>query len=374
MREPIKGFDGIRGLAVISVVCTHLGIWKSWEDTGLLSPSVTPLIHGSTAVEAFFVLSGFLITTLLMQEHVSTGHISIKNFMIRRALKIFPLYAFFLLIATALHVTGTHVTTWTSLRYAYFYLYNFIPYNLCTGFLEHTWSLAVEEHFYLLWPALFSIMFPARMGVAIRLLAISIPISLFLHFMFVTNGFTSEYWVSRWTFISGYSIAAGCLAAFLVNQHKPVSTIQSLITTPFGFFAGVLLYANSLYLHTGHSFIDTIASEYLRTLGITLLIAWIFLHQDNLITTLLEFRPLKYIGIISYGIYIYQGLFLATGPQRSPLSEWPPDQSMGILLLIVAAPLSYHLFEKPFLSLKSKFTSPSLLCVTRLERCDLSPR
>ncbi|MEQ1527890.1 MAG: hypothetical protein ABL925_01135, partial [Methylococcales bacterium] len=95
---------------------------------------------------------------------------------------------------------------------------------------------------------------------------------------------------------------------------------------------------------------------YIRSAGILILIVWIFLNQDKFLVKLLEFSPLKYIGVFSYGIYIYQGLFLATGPNRMPLSSWPPDQSIGIVLLFISAPLSYHFYEKPFLRLKHKFS------------------
>jgi hypothetical protein len=70
---------------------------------------------------------------------------------------------------------------------------------------------------------------------------------------------------------------------------------------------------------------------------------------------LLEVRPLKYIGVISYGIYMYQGLFLSTGPNRNPEQTWPPSQEIGFVLLLLSAPLSYHYFEKPFLRLKDRY-------------------
>lgn len=359
MRDQIKGFDGVRGLAVLSVVLTHLSVWKYLEDAGYISASVARLVHGSTAVEAFFVLSGFLITTLLLKEQMATGHVSVKNFMIRRTLRIAPLYCAFLLLATFLHIAGNHVSTWASLRYAYFYFYNFIPYSLCTGFLEHTWSLAVEEHFYLIWPSVFVVLFRQGRRVLIPLLSLSILASLLLHYALVHSHYNEEYWVSRWTFVSGYNLAAGCLAAILIQNGDHPTFFRAILKAPVSLLAGLLLYANSLYLHTGYGFVDNVVSEYLRTAGITLGIAWLFLNQESLMARVLECPPLKYVGLISYGIYMYQGLFLSTGPQRDPSSDWPPDQSIGIVLLVITAPLSYYFFERPFLQLKHQHSHRS---------------
>lgn len=359
MRDNIKGFNGVRGLAVLSVVLTHLSVWKYLEDEGYISASVTPLVHGSTAVEAFFVLSGFLITRLLITEQMATGRVSIKNFMIRRTLRIAPLYCAFLLLASLLHLAGNHVATWASLRYAYFYCYNFIPYNLGTGFLEHTWSLAVEEHFYLIWPSVFVVLFQRDRRLVISLLSLSILGSLLLHYAFAQSHYSAEYWVSRWTFISGYNLAAGCLVAILIHSGDRPAFFSAILKAPVSLLAGLLLYTNSLYLHSGDGFVDNVVSEYLRTAGITLGIAWLFLNQESLMAKVLEYPPLKYVGLISYGIYMYQGLFLSTGPQRDPSSDWPPDQSVGMVLLVITAPLSYYFFERPFLQLKHRYSHRS---------------
>jgi len=356
MKDKIRGFDGIRGLAVISVVLTHMHFWKYLELKGFIDSSIIPLVSGWTGVQAFFILSGFLITTLLIKEYERTGNISIKNFIIRRTLRIFPLYILFLLVASTINYFGENVTTWESLGYAYLYIYNFIPYNLYTSFLGHTWSLAVEEHFYLVWPFLFLLFFLKKRLLLISILIVSILGSLVLNYYLRKMGYSSVYFIERWSFIAGYNISFGCLAAIFLQSGQKCSDIRRIFKKSLWLIIGVGLYLNTLYLNTGSGFIDTIVSEYIRSFGILLVVVWLFLNQESFVIKLLEFAPLRYVGVISYGIYIYQGLFLATGPERFADQDWPLDQSIGVILLLITAPLSYHYYEKPILKLKHRFS------------------
>lgn len=354
MTGKIKGFDGIRGLAVISVVLTHLNVWEYLQNHGLHS-SVIPMLHGSTGVQWFFVLSGFLITSLLISEYRTTGTISLKNFFMRRTLRIFPLYIVFLFIATVLSVVDRNVTTGESLTYAYLYIYNFVPAELYTSFIGHTWSLAVEEHFYLIWPPLFLLMFARHRSRLFLLLCLSIPASVLLYYALIHSHFNQNYFIDRWSMVAGYNIAAGCLASLLVHSGKLASWARPLFKIDVALLVGVALYANAFYLSTGSWFIDEIGGQYVRAAGIVLIVLWIFLNQESLFVKVLEITPLAYLGLISYGVYVFQGLFLATGPQREAGATWPLDPAIGFVLLIIAAPLSYHFFEQPFLKLKHRF-------------------
>jgi peptidoglycan/LPS O-acetylase OafA/YrhL len=308
-------------------------------------------------VRAFFVLSGFLITTLLINEFNANGTVSIKNFIVRRTLRIFPLYILFLIIVTLLHVFGHNVTTWKSLSYAYIYAYNFIPTWLYTNVLGHTWSLAVEEHFYIVWPTVFMLLFGKHRLALLGLILTFIVSAPIVHLLLVKTGIATGYFVDRWSFIAGYSIAMGCLTAILIGAEQSGSQMRRLAQHPASLMVGTLLYANSLYL-TGESwFLQNVGSTYLRTIGIAISVAWLYFNQSSRLVNLLEWRPLKYIGVISYGIYMYQGLFLTTGPERDSAMTWPPAQEIGFVLLLLMAPLSYHYFEKPFLRLKECYSA-----------------
>lgn len=356
VHRTIKGFDGIRALAVIAVVLTHLGVFSYFVERQWLPEAFVPLIHGGTGVQVFFVLSGFLITSLLVEEFQRTGRVSVRNFIIRRTLRIFPLYVLFMVLATLLHVFGNNVTTWRSLFYVYAYSYNFVPVEAYTTFMGHTWSLAVEEHFYLVWPTLFLLLFGRARPVLVGLLVLFIASVPLLHVALVKSGLFAGYFVSRWSFIAGSSIAVGCLAALLLTGARTAARMRRVAGAPAGFLLGAFLYANTLYLSSDSWFVTHVLMSYLRTFGIALLITWLYINQSSSLARFLELRPLKYIGLISYGIYIFQGLFLDTGPERDAAQSWPPSPEVGLMLLIVIAPLSYHYFERPFLRLKSRYS------------------
>jgi peptidoglycan/LPS O-acetylase OafA/YrhL len=349
MHKDIKGLDGIRALAVLAVIATHLPILVALQNKGLLPLTVTPMVNGSTGVLAFFVLSGFLITTLLIREMESTGTVSIRAFVVRRSLRIFPLYLLFLLATTLLHVFGRNVTSWESLLYAYLYAYNFVPRDIYTHFMGHTWSLAVEEHFYLLWPSVFMLFFRGHRSALVIMLALYVATAPAL--LQALSSWNATHFVNRWSVVAGYSIAIGCLLALLMPW------IKDIVRSRWVAGLGIALFANSLVL-SGDPFGMDVGpgSSYLRAVGIALLIGWITGNQGSLAVRVLEVAPLRYIGAISYGLYMYQGLFLSSTPWRPAGSTWPPPQNIGFLMLLIAAPVSYHFFEQPFLRLKDKLS------------------
>ncbi|MHA1565978.1 MAG: acyltransferase family protein, partial [Alphaproteobacteria bacterium] len=152
------------------------------------------------------------------------------------------------------------------------------------------------------------------------------------------------YFVKRWTIISGGNIAIGCFGALLLTKgHRRWRAILGAAATPA---VGIVLWFSSLFPFLPH--------EHLRPIGIGLFVCWLFINQGGLITRALEFRPLRYIGKISYGVYMYQGLFLATGPNKwFPSVQWPLPWWAGLALLCIVAPLSYRYIEKPILRWKS---------------------
>ena len=101
--------------------------------------------------------------------------------------------------------------------------------------------------------------------------------------------------------------------------------------------------------------LDNLFSNYFRCFGITIFIGWVASNQASIIVQGLELPPLRYLGKVSYGIYMYQGLFLSTGPYRENGSVWPPPQSTGLLLLLLVTPMSYQFFEKRFINQKKRY-------------------
>jgi peptidoglycan/LPS O-acetylase OafA/YrhL len=129
----------------------------------------------------------------------------------------------------------------------------------------------------------------------------------------------------------------------------------------------MLLFANSLvgsvFITISHpvgwptdtfSYLPWQLDYYFQSAGAALLIMWVYVNQSSRVVAILELSLLNYIGIISYGVYMWQGFFLSTGPDRAAGQIWPPAPLIGLAGLCVVAPLSFHFFEKPFLDLKSR--------------------
>ncbi|HTT12749.1 MAG TPA: acyltransferase [Burkholderiaceae bacterium] len=348
----IAGLDGLRALAVISVVLTHYGVFAGLEQSAVL-----PLVHGLTGVRAFFVLSGFLITRLLLQEYEQNGRISYPNFIARRALRIFPLYFLFLVLASLLFMAGYWRTTPGGLVYAWLYVYNFVPPSLYDPVLAHTWSLAVEEHFYLLWPL--ALILLVRSDRALVGFIVVVALASFLSFVVLTHGLgVKGYFLERWTVVAAYSLLVGCLAAKLAQLGAETPVAGFCASTP-SLFVAAILFATPALVHMVPALAERVLPGYTaaaaQSLGIATFILWVSAHPDSRIVAALEFPPLRYVGTISYGIYIWQGFFLAVSPYRSPDSSWPPSPALGLLGIAVFAPLSYHFFEKRFLAMKERY-------------------
>lgn len=353
MSGRIRGFDGLRALAVITVVLTHLGLYAPLDQAEHLRHTVLPLVAGRTGVIVFFVLSGFLITLLLLKEYDKNGRISVRDFYVRRILRIFPLYFLVVGLTIAMQIAGSFVIRWESVPFALTYTYNFIPKQYYSSILGHTWSLAVEEHFYLIWPLVVTALIATRA----RLLCIAVLVFFVVTILVkgVANSIETvreAFFVGRWTIVAGGYIAIGAALALLLEQEASRDRWRGLIQSPFAFLLGAVLFGHSLVVGLDAYGLDTHA----RALGICLMIGWIYLNQQSALVSGLEMPPLRYLGRISYGIYMWQGFFLATGPGRLAEQTWPPDPWTGLILLALVAPLSYHAFETPILKLKARFS------------------
>lgn len=350
----IAGLDGLRAIAIVLVILTHLGVWSQLETAGLLTARVSPLLQGMTGVHIFFVLSGFLITHLLMREKAVQGRICLRCFYVRRALRILPLYALVLALTALIHLFIWPIAPHGSLAFAAAFLTNFIPKASYAPNLGHTWSLAVEEHFYLLWPLAFVHLTKHGWRFANTLLLGVIAAAPLLHHLLISTGFGASHFVERWTVIAGSSIALGCLVALVVDGALAVPSRARVLASPALPLTAGVLYAHSLLVG---DILSPHMSNMARAAGVAVLIAWIYAVPGSRLVEVLEWPPFRYIGCISYGLYMWQGLLLSTGPHRAVAQLWPPEPIIGLVLLIVVAPLSYHLFEQPILALKARYSN-----------------
>jgi peptidoglycan/LPS O-acetylase OafA/YrhL len=358
----IPALDGVRGLAILLVLSYHLA--SSLTILRVESPVLAGFQFGWCGVDVFFALSGFLITGILLDTRSSRHYF--KSFYARRILRIFPLYYGALAIVMLLRalfagagVWGDHSALWApaSLLWPTLFLQNAaiaIKGADATGILAHYWSLAVEEHFYLVWPLLVWLA-PRRWLTGFALLAVAASIS--GRFLVLHRGIPIDP-VFGITPLRMDGLAIGALAAILLRAYGARS-----LTRPI---AGVLALASMLLvalfvLHPGAYQSDPI----IWLFGYPLVATWtaatlLLCCAGGWLARLFSMRVLRWFGKYSFGLYVWHpivGMLLL----HSRLSVIPTDASplvtvtitAGVFTLYLAvAWASFHLWEKRFLDLK----------------------
>lgn len=336
----IRGFDGLRAISVLLVIASHVGIMGVL--TGGPAQRFFTVFDADFGVRTFFVLSGFLITRLLIREKDETGQVNIFYFMIRRVLRILPVYFLAVGFVWLLSLYGIAFFSDKAFLYSLLFAYNYVPQASAVNYLSHLWSLAIEEQFYIAWPFLFSILiFNRRAIIAFCFLVIAVCWYVLGHPL--RPDLSSVYYTGRWTIPAIYPIMIGCTAALLYDQMRP-------LTNKLFLYISATLIAMPLIVTM------TPTATVAHCFGIAGLLAWITNSQDSLLVKCLEFRPLAYIGTISYGLYIWQGIFTGNGPYRGG-QIWPPDVWTGALLTFMIAPISFKFFEAPLNRIGKRFRS-----------------
>lgn len=231
--------------------------------------------------------------------------------------------------------------------YAVFFAYNFIPHDLNIHYLSHLWSLGVEEQFYLLWPLAISLLALRQRWLLVACMAL-----IALCWWRMTSGYGDEiatHFPGRWTIPAIYPIIMDATLAILVRN--PNARNFSFKWLSSNWTLGVACTLISLPLITATWPVEL---EMLGAIGIGGGVVWIYLNQDSPFVKRMDWGPVGYIGAISYGIYMWQGVLTGNGPYRQ-LTYWPPDPLIGALVTLPAAMLSYHLLEAPILRLKRFF-------------------
>lgn len=331
-RAEIYGFDALRAFSVLLVIVSHVGIVEAATHPALVQ--FFTVFNASYGVKTFFVLSGFLITTLLIKEHRKAGSVNVRNFMARRALRILPLYFLILAIIAVLILAGLAEKSWGAMAFGTLYIFNFVPKALNINYMSHLWSLAVEEQFYLVWPFLFAWWFSRK--TVLILICVTVILVCYLTLGADFGEIGRKFYTDRWTIPAIYPIAIGALLALCVG---PAMGHAAVAIVSFALIALPLLVSGA---------------DFFSTFGIAGLIAWVYLNQDNVAVRALEWAPLKYVGAISYGLYMWQGLLTGNGPYR-PFPGFPFEPMLGALLTFPVAVLSFHFFEKPLQRLKRHF-------------------
>jgi peptidoglycan/LPS O-acetylase OafA/YrhL len=339
-RPRLPALDGLRAIAAFFVVFSHLGFHGSGASLGVL---------------IFFVLSGFLITRLLIAEEKEHGQISLGAFYARRSLRIFPaFYAYWLLLVILLWLFQKRLLLPQALC-SFFYVNNYYQGlfgDPQTG-LSHTWSLAVEEQFYLIWPFLFLALQQKRRR--LRFLVAAIPClwiyrELMVFALHVNQGYVYEAFDMR-----ADHLLMGCLLAVALAEGAFQKLWRFLCVFSWMPFVTVaFLVAEQSLAHAGISRYRDSVGFILEPLLVASLLPQLIAFRHGPITRVLEMKWMRYLGRISYSIYLYQQLVIY--PVEKMFRGRPlltVVASVGTVMVCGTA--SYFLIERPFLKLKDRF-------------------
>jgi peptidoglycan/LPS O-acetylase OafA/YrhL len=345
-RSQIPALDGLRAVAVFLVIFYHFGFEH---------------IPGGYGVVMFFVLSGFLITWLLLKEQGRTGTISLTGFYRRRSLRIFPAFVVYwialvgLLVLTGRPVNWPHA--WSALLYVSNY-YNAILGDPNTGF-SHTWSLAIEEQFYLLWPFAFLLLRNSGERLA-RWIAGSI-IAVWVYRCVLVYGFGVDQGYLYAAFDTRVdALMVGCLLAVVLHRglferfwtvvtSHPLLPLLTIGVIALGIFGGSLVPVAR--------YRDVLGFAVVPPLMAVLIVQLIGL-SDSPLWRWTQSAPSAFLGRISYPLYLWHQLTL--GPVRNRLGEYPVvvQLAAALAVTILVATASYYIVERPFLRLKRSGPGP----------------
>ncbi len=344
-RRQLPALDGIRAIAALLVVFYHAGM---------------PGAQGGTGVLIFFVLSGFLITWLLLAEEDNSGTISLKKFYMRRSLRIFPaFYAYWILYVVAMVARGKSLM-WPQTIAALLYVNNYyqaIQGDPNTG-LSHTWSLAIEEQFYLLWPTLFLLLRRNRKRMAMTLAVVIVGIWAYRLTLRLTGIATQGYVYEAFDMRADH-LLIGCLMAVLLRARLLGRFWRALCCHPLAPLVplSALIASSIAESYFTSIYRDTVAFI-LNPLLAAVLIAQMVAFSSTAGWNVLNLSWMQYLGRISYGIYLYQQVMVDFAHKWTGGFSPPVQWAVATAVSVAAASASYFVVEKYFLSLKERFRQP----------------
>jgi peptidoglycan/LPS O-acetylase OafA/YrhL len=377
--------DGVRALAISLVMLFHY----PWKNRFY---AANPFHGGFLGVDAFFVLSGFLITTLLLQEHALLGRVSLGRFYARRALRLLPALGALLVVAVVLHVAlsphnGNRPSV-LGIGGMIFYVANWVEIyrHGALGLFSHTWSLAIEEQFYLVWPVILIVLLRRRLRLATIAAIVAAGIAVasawrawYWHSHFGPHSFVDYYFAvtnrvvstdtgaldhrtlvwNRWYFGSDTradALLAGCLTAIVLFWLLP----------RLGARARMRLSAACVVAFIGCGIIVwravVVMSGWLPLWGILVLeicvsvvIAGLVAGPRGPLARLLGIGPLAWLGRRSYAVYLFHPVVFAYCGRTHVNLPPPLSFVFQIVVVLVVAELSHRLVEAPMLRRKQHF-------------------
>lgn len=353
--RPISSYllplDGVRAIALIAVVFSHFGLGH--------------IIPGGLALNCFFFISGFLITRLLISEHNRSGTINLKNFYIRRFLRLYPALLFMLLVSvTFIWAIGCEFHAQEILSSLFYYRNYFVIYLRpiqpldCTLILDILWSLAVEEHFYILFPLLFLAFFRHRTLFLYVLSVGVVGILAWRQYLMTTHGPTelTIYTIYHLTETRADAIMYGCLVSLLAYGPAGAVFIRRVNHPVSIAFAAIILLISLFYRDL--AFRETFRYSF-QGVGFSILIPVLLFHARlEKVRQFFSAPWLLIVAQLSYSIYLFHwvGISIArylTGSEHITMEYLLIAVPIGLTLSVV----SYYGIEKRVLKLRKQYGS-----------------
>jgi len=346
--------DGLRALSILGVLWTHVWYVSGLEYYNRLQ-HYPVLKMGAFGVDVFFGISGFLITTLLLRERSKNGRISLRDFYLRRSLRIWPLYYATLGIYVLLVIFLQRGTGRDRIFFHFLPGYLTFTYTWFAGWaasgavFNFAWSLSVEEQFYVVWALVLRILrglLPALVMILMIFLRLSVHFNLLQNFILKDS--------LPWRIAAGVSvpICLGAILAQILHSEKGFRILRPILGSKWAAPLWLLLLLASLVPREPFW-------QMIQWFLVAAVVGSCVIREDNALAPFLRFRPLAYIGLVSYGMYLLNTLVLdVVNPVmnriglRHPLLKFP----VFVAATVLVAGISYRFFETPFLRLKERFS------------------
>lgn len=342
-KRSIPSLDGLRALSVFAVILGH--IRSPFLDRIPLGSSFR---NGDLGVAIFLVISGFLITHLLLKELRRERHIDLKRFYLRRTFRIFPPFYVYLLVIAVLGLLHRVYVTVPTMVVAATYTWNYIrvPDIWIVG---HSWSLSLEEQFYLLWPACMKF-FSRRVNMWIATGVILLGP--------VTRVVTYYAWPEMRGYINTMlhtrldTIMIGCLLSLMIDLEvgQRLKTIALHPASPFLALLFLLGFDPAARHRWDGRYVTTVGLS-LENVAIAVLLFYVVFRHTSLLGRFLNTSLLRHFGKISYSLYLWQQLFDGPYTRSFPLN---------LVWMIACAELSFFLVEQPSFRIRERIAATKL--------------
>jgi len=338
--EHVPSLDGLRAISISLVLLGHLNGTRGFAtfDLGIGN-------YAQLGVVVFFVISGFLITRLMLLERIKNGRVSLKLFYERRALRLFPASYTFIAIVSLLTLAGVFHLRPTDLWHAVTYTVNFLPNR--GKQIGHLWSLSVEEQFYMIWPLTFVLFGPKRAGWVIFGVILFGPVARSCDWLFLRG--TPYHDLEMFPMVAD-SLAMGCLLAKVSGWLETKNWYLQLFRPVYSIaVVAVVLLINR---YRGYTVVYVFGSSIIN-LGLAVLIHRSIFYSRDVVGRMLNWKPIAFVGVLSYSLYLWQQPFL-----NRESSSWTAAFPQNLVFSVVAALGSYFLLEKPLLKLRRRLRAP----------------